>query len=496
MSNSISQNMLSVYITSLIPAALTYIFWLVAANNTSAEVIGIVITLASFSSLLVAISGLDIGIGMKRFLGKAQAENDWVKFKQIVSASTLITIITTIVILLIALNPIFNLLSYFSIEEKYIPIIVVIVISNALLSVTSNSIISALKSKLLIIPYLVGSVGRFPILFSLFYFLDVSELNVAWAYSSHLIILSAVLLGLNVYVLRKSSGHFFTNFFSNSKLVIQASVAKWLPQLIGVIETQFSILALFALKGGLETGLYYISYAIFGVISMIGSAINMVSHPVLSGMELQTQREFLLKTLKFGFILTMPFGVIAYFYSEPILSVFGNEFSVSTEIISILLIALPVAIIMDGCYYLLYARGDYKGILYLGFGVNIVRIICYIILVPSYGGIGAATAYVIGSIVQLIFTIILIQKISLKLEYKMYFLIGIIPVTIGYLLEVANVGILGFLVVLIGSFIIYSKIKLVKEDDIETLLGTFMKKEKSRETSQKIVSKLKKFHLM
>jgi len=112
LSNSISQNMLSVYITSLIPAALTYIFWLAAAKNTSAEVIGIVITLASFSSLLVAISGLDIGIGMKRFLGKAQAENDWVKFKQIVSASTLITIITAIVILLIALNPIFNFLAF------------------------------------------------------------------------------------------------------------------------------------------------------------------------------------------------------------------------------------------------------------------------------------------------------------------------------------------------------------------------------------------------
>ena len=97
---------------------------------------------------------------------------------------------------------------------------------------------------------------------------------------------------------------------------------------------------------------------------------------------------------------------------------------------------------------------------------------------------------------SLIFTIILIQKISLKLEYKMYFLIGIIPITIGYLLEVANVGILGFIVVLIGSFIIYSKIKLVKEDDIETLLGTFMKKEKSKEISQRIVSKLIKFHLM
>lgn len=488
--------MLSVYITSLIPAALTYIFWMVSANYTNAEVIGIVITLASFSSLLVAISGLDIGIGMKRFLGKAQAENDWVKFKQIVSASTIITIITSIGILLIALNPIFNFLNYFAIEEKYIPIIVVIVISNALLSITSNSIISALKSKLLIIPYLVGSVGRFPILLGLFYFLDISELNVAWAYSSHVVILSTALLGLNVYVFRKFSGHFFTNFFTNSKLVIQASVAKWLPQLIGVIETHFSILALFALKGGLETGLYYISYSIFGVISMIPSAINLVSHPVLSGMELQTQREFLRKTLKFAFILTMPFGVIAYFYSEPILSVFGKEFSVSTEIISILLIALPVTIIMDGCYYLLYARGDYKGILYIGFGVNIARIIFYIILVPSYGSIGASIAYVSGSIVQLIFTLILIKKINLKLDYKMYFLIGIIPIIIGYLLQVANIGILGFIVVLIGSFIIYSKIKLVKEDDIETLLGTFMKKEKSKETSQRIVSKLRKFYLM
>jgi O-antigen/teichoic acid export membrane protein len=488
--------MLSVYITSLVPAGLTFIFWIIAANYTNPEIIGIVVVLGSFSTIMITIGGLDVPIGMKRFLGQAKVKEDWTTFKQIVSASMLISVGTSCVILIIALNPVFNILQHFGIDEKFIPIIIVIVIANSFINILVNVLVSALRSKFLVIPYVISSVGRFPILFALFFLIEISEISVAWAYSSHYIILTVSLLIINILFLRKTPGSSFQNLFSNIKMVVHGSFAKWIPSLIGIIETQSGILAIFALKGGLETGLYYISFAIFGIISMIPSAINSVSHPVLSGMELNEQKKLLSQTIKFGFILTMPIAVIAFFYAEPILTVFGEDFIVSTDIISILLIALPMAIIMDGCYYLLFARGSYKKLLYIGLSVNAVRIISYLILIPIFGGFGTAIAYVLGTVLQLILTLIIVRELKLELQFKMYALIITIPAVTGFLVEFINIGIIGVLIILIGSFLTYLKLKIVTEHDIEIFVKMIFSKEQSEIINKKFVARLKKFHLM
>jgi O-antigen/teichoic acid export membrane protein len=485
-----------VYITSLVPAGLTFIFWIIAANYTNPEIIGIVVVLGSFSTIMIAIGGLDVPIGMKRFLGQAKVKEDWTTFKQIVSASMLISVGTSCVILIIALNPVFNILQHFGIDEKFIPIIIVIVIANSFINILVNVLVSALRSKFLVIPYVISSVGRFPILFALFFLIEISEISVAWAYSSHYIILTVSLLIINILFLRKTPGSSFQNLFSNIKMVVHGSFAKWIPSLIGIIETQSGILAIFALKGGLETGLYYISFAIFGIISMIPSAINSVSHPVLSGMELNEQKKLLSQTIKFGFILTMPIAVIAFFYAEPILTVFGEDFIVSTDIISILLIALPMAIIMDGCYYLLFARGSYKKLLYIGLSVNAVRIISYLILIPIFGGFGTAIAYVLGTVLQLILTLIIVRELKLELQFKMYALIITIPAVTGFLVEFINIGIIGVLIILIGSFLTYLKLKIVTEHDIEIFVKMIFSKEQSEIINKKFVARLKKFHLM
>ena len=69
--------MFAVYITSVVPAGLTYVFWLIVANQTGPEIIGIVVALGSFSMVLTSFAGFEISIGMKRFLGIAHAEKKY-----------------------------------------------------------------------------------------------------------------------------------------------------------------------------------------------------------------------------------------------------------------------------------------------------------------------------------------------------------------------------------------------------------------------------------
>ena len=488
--------MISVYVTNLVPAALTYVFWLIVANHAGAEIIGTVVALGSFAMILSSIAGLEVAIGMKRFLGKAVADNDLPVFKQFFASSMLIITGTTAATLLIMLHPFFDILGRVGIKEQFLPVIVVIVIGNVLINMLVNGLISALKSKLTIIPYIISSSGRFLVLFLLFTLVGASNTNVAWAYSSHYAVLSVILSGIMFYTLRKIPGKLFVDLRSNTKLILEGSLSKWLPQIIGVIESSLATLTIFSLKGALETGLYYISFAIFSIISMIPSAINMVSHPVMSGMDTERQKEFLSKSLKFGFLITMPIAAVAYYYSEPILTVFGKEFSVSTDILSILLISVPMAIIMDGCFYLLFARGNYRNLLYLGFSVNVTRMVAYFILVPIYSGMGSAIAYVIGSVIQLIMTVILVRKEKLKIDYPSYFVVGAIPFGVGYLIQMAGIGFAGFAVLVVVSLIAYSRLRLIKEDEIEIILAVLMTQEKAHATTKRITSKLKQLRLM
>ena len=487
--------MFSVYITSIVPAGLTYIFWLIVANQTSAEIIGIVVSLTAFSMVLSSFAAFEIPIGMKRFLGMAQAEQNDLKFKQIIIVSTIFVTLSSILILIITLNPFFNILNLVGIDSKFTPIIVTIVIGNGLVNIFVNSLISGLKSKSLVIPYIVSSFGRFPILLILFYFIGESEMNVAWAFSSHYIILAIITMSITIFYFRKGVGKNFNNFVENLKIVFHSGLPRYIPQVISSLQTQFSILTIFSIHGPTETGIFYISFAIFSIISMIPSAINGVSHPVLSGMIDSERGKFLLRSLKIGFLSTIPLAVIAAFYSEPILLILGEEFIGSTEIILILLISLPMAIITNGCYFFLYAKGNYKKVLYLGLSVNISRIILYFLLVPEFGGVGAAISYVIGGILQLGLTIVLMRNTKINLEYKKYVIISIIPLGLGFMLNNLQNEIISSILIIILSFMIFSKLKMFDEQDLESCLRIIVSKERIDPTKKKIIGILTKLRL-
>ena len=311
------------------------------------------------------------------------------------------------------------------------------------------------------------------------------------------IVISGLLLVITINHLRKIQGPFFYETKKNLRMIIHGSFSRWIPQIVGVLGSQLSVLAVFSLKGASESGLFYIPFAIFNVLFLVSGAINQVSHPVLSGIkESELQTQFLKKALKMTFLGTMPFAAIMFFHAKSILSIFGTEFSGSDEILSILLYSFPIAIITEGVYFFFFARGNYKNVLILGLISNIPRIILYVILVPEYGGIGGAIAFVIGTGFQLIFTVVLLEKEKIRLEYLMFIVISIIPFLLGYLIKFLAFGFIGAILLFIFSLIIYLRIKAIHEEDIENMFAIIMQKEKATKMKNGLVRKLKRIYII
>lgn len=498
LSDPVRQSMVAVYLSTIAPSALAFIFWIIVGNISGPGTIGVITAVGAFSVLIAVFGHLDVPVGARTFLGKAFAEKDWPKFKNITSAAAVFTTFTLSLVLVITLNPFLDILDIIGIDKQFIPILIIITFGNNLINIFSGVLTSALKSKKIFIPYTLGGISRFVVLFIALYFFGSSDINTGWAFSASFALSGLMLLFITTNFLRGKPGKFFGDFSQNVKLVVKGSIARWIPQIVTVIGMQLSILSVFALKGASEGGLFYVSFSIFNLLLMISRAIITVSHPVMSGMEqISKQERFFSKSLRFSFLVTLPLAAVMFFYAEPILSVFGKEFSLSENTLSLLMASFPFVIITEAFIFLIFARRDFHKLFYLGLSSSITKVILYFILVPEYGTLGAAGALLIGTLTQMVLTIIIAKHIKVKIQYKIFIFISTIPFAVGYSIQLLNThDVIGAIAIFTISYIIYAKIKLIVEQDIESAFRSITGENKAKQYANSIVINLKKLHIM
>lgn len=490
--SNISRNIFALFLSDFIPSILSYLFLIFITNLTSPNIIGIIGFVISFSTLLATLSNLEIPIGMKRYLGKSVADNDWNNFKQISFASTLFVSITSLGILAVFLNPFLNLQTMFELDQSFILIIIVIVIGSNLQNLFKGILTSALRSSSLVIPQILSAISRFIPLFLFYYFYDLNEINVIWSYALFFVVSAISLFLITSHFLQQYKENLFSNLFSNINLVVRGSIPRYIPTVAFTIGSKLNILIIFSINGATESGYFYIPWAIFGVLLMLVNSITQIAHPFFSGINKINEQEIALKKfLKLGFLSTITLSSLAIFYAENILSIFGPAFVISDEILTILIIGFPFFLFNEIIYFLYFARGYYHNIFYIGLIANIPRIIFYFLLIPEFGNNGAAWAFTIGTILQIIPTVIILQKLQIKLPYYSYFALTLIPFIIGYLFDYIEIGVMGAILTFIVSYLIFFKTKLFSESDIENYLQLFFSNTKSLEHKNKIVRILK-----
>jgi O-antigen/teichoic acid export membrane protein len=484
--------MVGLFIAEFVPAILSYLFLLILSNSASTDLIGVLGFVITLSAILANISSLEIHVGMKRFLGKSISENDWSNFKQISSTSVLFVLLTSVSILLLFVTPFVNFSTLLGVDDSFIPIIVIIVIGSNLQKVFTAIFSSALKSSSLIFPSVLASSLRFPPLLFFIFQNDLTEINVLWSYAIFYAVIAISTLILITLLFFRQDGISIKNIFLNIKLVLKGSLSNWINSVIGILGTKLNLLVVFSTHGASDAGLFFIPFVIFGILMMLVNSITQIIHPVFSGFKDPNQELFVLKrTLKLGFLTTIPLCSVVFFYAESILSIFSNQFVISNDVLSILLISFPLMVFDGILFYLFYARGKYAYIFYIGIITNIPRILLYFVLIPELGNIGAAWAYTIGAIVQTGITLFFIKKSNISLQYLQYFGLVLIPFSLGFIFEQINLGLFGAVLVFIFSYIIFFKLKLFSEDDIENYLQIFSSKEIIIKRKNKIINFLK-----
>jgi O-antigen/teichoic acid export membrane protein len=469
---SVGKNIWYTSISTLIPSTFAYLFWFVTAKMYGAETIGVASTIASLVIIIATINVLDMHLGMKRSLGIAISSGDIGRFKQILTSTVVFVSIIVIISMVLIVIPNLKILEMLRIDRQYTWILIAMILAQAFQYIFIEALISALRSKNLVMPLLLGSLSRFPILFGVAYLFNTSTMETIIAFSSTVFISTAFFAIYSIKIFRGSQVRATENLCSNIMHILRVSVSSWIPNILYIFGYLFGIITVFSVVGAAEGGKLYIVMGTFIIILFIVNSINKVTHSLVAGLNNNEQQTtYLSYSMKVAFIFTMPLAMPLLFFANNFLGIVNKEFSSAASAMSIFMISLPMVIISEMVYYFVYGRGDQKSVLFLGLTGNIPRVVLYFFLSPILGINGAALAFLVGSVTQFVLSVKVGNKHSISMQFRKYIILTTIPLTIGFLTWLVNINfVISTIIIFIGSFLLYIRLHMFTDTELHNLI--------------------------
>jgi len=251
--------------------------------------------------------------------------------------------------------------------------------------------------------------------------------------------------------------------------VLKAGVASWLPAMVTVLGQQLGVLTLFGVKGASETGLYYVSFAIMGVVTGIGSNVLGLMMPVLSGME-DGRKRACWRAVKISLVLVTPLAFTLAAYPEVPLGLLGKEYVNAAPMLMLLALTIPATLIYAGVTSLVYAYGMYMTILILGLVGNLSRIVTYIPLSYLMGGVGIALSYALGAYIGLTAVVFVSRRIRFNPGFREALLITVPPLCLALIFHLLDVSwLVGAPLLLLLPYTSYLKMGILSRGDLREL---------------------------
>lgn len=453
------------FIENIIVGFSAYGFWLIMSRITTVEVIGTSSAIVSLAGIFVVIVGVGIPTGIQRFLGKSFSEQKIEDAKMYVKTSLLIVSIGIIVgttVILIAKDWIYDAVRF---DFNLIIISIIFIASYAISTLFRSVIIASIKTKILVIVSILSSIAKFAIAIILV-LIGTGALGVTIGFTSFSI-LGLIILAFTIMTTFKRSKDKPKVSFSNSfRNIVIASMASWVPGLISTIGSQLGTIVVFGSQGASQAGLYFVAFSIVLGISTIMSVLSVIAFPILSAMH-DGRKRFTWKVIKMSLLISLPFSSSIIFYSKEVMQLFGQGYSEGSSSLEILLLSMLPTAIMTGTNILVYSYGNYRQVLAIGLATSIPRTLLYFILVPIFGGTGAAISYTIGSVIGFIVSIVISKKVGMQIFWKELAYILVIPTTVGFLLSYFGINyIVGIFATLILSYILFLKLLIITRSDI------------------------------
>jgi O-antigen/teichoic acid export membrane protein len=259
-------------------------------------------------------------------------------------------------------------------------------------------------------------------------------------------------------------------FGSACKNILIAGMPSWIPALVTTIGAQIGTIVIFGTTGTSEAGTYYIAFSISQGIASISYSLLSTAFPVLSAME-DGRKRLTWRLIKISLIFSVPLSFVLIFYSEELLALLGQQYSKDALTLEILLFSTMPLGLMTGINILLYSYGNYRQVLYIGLASSVPRTVIYFILVPAFGGTGAAISFTIGSLIGFLVSILLAKRIGMLVFWKDLGLIAAAPSALSFAFSFLEVNYLvSIFVTIAGTFVLLLKINVLTKNDVEDSL--------------------------
>jgi len=462
-----------IFVETIVGFISGYLLWLVLTRITTPEIIGTSSTVVSLAGIFTTVATIGIPIGASRFLARYFHENNLEKATIFVKVSLILVCIGIFssVTILIVVKDWINL----SLDLTLIISAMVIIGSSAIGILLHSIVISSLKTKIIPKIMVVASSARTTMVIILV-LAQAGALGIVVGYSLYQILASILLAFAILGLLRRQDKKPIVKIKNPFKDILRASVPSWIPKLITVLSgANLGTVIVFSSFGSSEAASYFLANTILSAIIATVTPLYTIAYPALSAMS-DDRKRFTWRIIKISMIILSPLSLSVIFYSHDVINLLGEDYSDASLFLRILLLTAIPSSVSTMIGQLIYAYGNYRQVLYLGLATSIPRTVLYFLLVPVFGGTGAATSYLIGSIIGFFLSIIVAKKIGMIIRWKELGLIIILSLLPAFLFSYFQLNfILGIISTVAASLIAFLRFKILTKSDVEDSVNVLPK---------------------
>lgn len=462
-----------IFIETIVGFISGYLLWLILTRITTPEIIGLSSTLVSLAGIFTAIATLGVPVGVSRFLAKTFHEKDSDNSKILVKVSVILVIIgilTSVTMFMIMKDWITSNL------DTALVVSVILVFSSSAFGILLHSILIASLKTVQLPKIMVVSSSFRTVMVIILVLAHAGALGIVLGYSFYQILASIMLSFAIVGLLRRQNKKPIVQINQPFKTILIASVPSWIPKLITIFgSANLGTVIVFGSSGSTEAASYFLANTILGGIIAIVTPLYTIAYPALSAMT-DNRKRFTWRIIKISMVILTPLSLSVIFYSHDIINLLGPDYTDASLLLEILMLTAIMGSLPTMIGQLLYAYDRYRQLLYLGLASSIPRTALYFVLVPLFGGMGAAISYVVGSIIGFVLSSIIANKMGMIINWKELGLTVILPLIPAFLFSYFQVNfILGIILTITTSLIAFLRFKILTRSDVEDSLNVLPK---------------------
>ena len=140
-------------------------------------------------------------------------------------------------------------------------------------------------------------------------------------------------------------------------------------------------------------------------------------------------------------------------------------------VLDVLILSLIFIVLSSSVINLSYAYDLYRYVLAIGLAANIPRVVLYYLLVPVYGGLGAAASFSFGAFTGFLAALVVAGRIGFRINFRDLFLIVLAPAFFGVFSYFFNLHFLvGGVLIYAFSILFYLKVGVLTREDVKEVV--------------------------